>query len=193
MDGARIWEALAGYQKADPTRTYAQLCANFDSIYVSFYKGIGAMTGSMLFGTKVFVGQAKIWQRRFGGNLFTQVPYYTHAALMYRLHGSSFGKNFERAQGIVSTISSQVTDSRLRFVPPVPETGMVHVYLKCTVAEAEKASKSVEAKTGIRVFAKMRAQIGEECFFEWKFGPSNINIPNEIFVKGWKTFFEELK
>ena len=38
LDGARLWEAAAGYD-----RSPAEIAALFDTTYVSFYKGIGAL------------------------------------------------------------------------------------------------------------------------------------------------------
>src|SRR5262249_10552649 len=40
LDGARLWEAAAGYH-----RTPAEVAALADSVYVSFYKGLGALAG----------------------------------------------------------------------------------------------------------------------------------------------------
>ena len=40
LDGARLWEAAAGYDRPLPDITEL-----FDSTYVSFYKGIGALPG----------------------------------------------------------------------------------------------------------------------------------------------------
>jgi threonine aldolase len=45
MDGARLWEAQAGYG-----RSAAEIAAGFDSVYVSLYKGIGGLGGAMLAG-----------------------------------------------------------------------------------------------------------------------------------------------
>ena len=46
MDGARLWESAPFYG-----RSYAEISGLFDSIYVSFYKGIGALAGSALAGS----------------------------------------------------------------------------------------------------------------------------------------------
>src|SRR5450631_2278466 len=46
MDGARLWEAREAYAP----QSFAAVCAHFDSVYVSFYKGIGALAGAMLLG-----------------------------------------------------------------------------------------------------------------------------------------------
>jgi threonine aldolase len=47
MDGARLWEAREYYAP----KSLAEVCAPFDSVYVSFYKGIGALAGAMLLGS----------------------------------------------------------------------------------------------------------------------------------------------
>ena len=69
-DGARLWEATAAYEK-----TPAELASLFDSVYLSFYKGLGGMSGAMLCGSTAFCDEARIWLRRFGGNLYTLLPY----------------------------------------------------------------------------------------------------------------------
>ncbi|HEX8637999.1 MAG TPA: beta-eliminating lyase-related protein, partial [Pyrinomonadaceae bacterium] len=70
MDGARLWETKSFYQK-----TYKEICKDYDSVYVSFYKGVGALTGAMLLGKDKFIQESRIWLRRFGGNLFQLHPF----------------------------------------------------------------------------------------------------------------------
>src|SRR5262245_37898677 len=70
LDGARLWECAPHYQK-----TYAELCAPFDSVYVSFYKALGGIAGAALAGSTAFVQRARVWQRRQGGNLVSLYPY----------------------------------------------------------------------------------------------------------------------
>src|SRR5262249_27327174 len=43
MDGARLWESQPFYG-----RSYAEIAALFDSVYVSFYKSLGGIAGSIL-------------------------------------------------------------------------------------------------------------------------------------------------
>ncbi|EHV9837820.1 threonine aldolase, partial [Vibrio vulnificus] len=47
MDGARLWETAAFYKKQ-----YHEIAAGFDTTYVSLYKGIGGLGGSILLGDK---------------------------------------------------------------------------------------------------------------------------------------------
>lgn len=76
LDGARIWQCRGYYGK-----TYAEIGALFDSVYVSFYKELGALCGAMLIGPEDFIQEAKVWQRRHGGNLYTQAPFVASARM----------------------------------------------------------------------------------------------------------------
>jgi len=49
MDGARLWETKAFYKKS-----YKQICKGFDSVYVSFYKGISGLTGAVAWQFEVY-------------------------------------------------------------------------------------------------------------------------------------------
>lgn len=69
MDGARLWESTSHYQKSE-----ADISALFDSVYVSLYKGLGAMGGAVLAGETNFIEQCKVWRSRLGGNSFTSFP-----------------------------------------------------------------------------------------------------------------------
>jgi threonine aldolase len=68
-DGARLWEAAAGYG-----RPPAELAALFDTTYVSFYKGLGALSGCCLAGPEDVVDEVRGWRRRLGGTLFGLWP-----------------------------------------------------------------------------------------------------------------------
>lgn len=70
MDGARLWQCAPHYG-----RSLADIAALFDSVYVSFYKDIGGVAGSVLAGPADFVKEAKVWIRRAGGNLYSLFPY----------------------------------------------------------------------------------------------------------------------
>lgn len=68
-DAARLWEIAPYYD-----RSHAEIAALFDSLYVSFYKGLGAIAGSALAGPADLIDEAKYWQRRLGGRLNKQFP-----------------------------------------------------------------------------------------------------------------------
>jgi threonine aldolase len=70
MDGARLWQCTPFYQ-----RTLAEIADLFDTVYVSFYKDLGAPAGAGLTGRKVVIDEARVWQIRHGGRLFTAYPF----------------------------------------------------------------------------------------------------------------------
>jgi len=69
MDGARLWEAQPFYD-----RPHAEIAALFDSVYVSFYKGLGGMAGAALAGDAALVAEARVWQRRHGATSSRCIP-----------------------------------------------------------------------------------------------------------------------
>jgi len=95
-DGARIFEAAAGYTILSNKKknnndgggdiSVQEIAQQFDSIYISCYKGLGGLSGAMLLGDVQFCNEARIWLRRFGGNLYTLLPYVVAAKRGYRLH-----------------------------------------------------------------------------------------------------------
>lgn len=120
-DGARLWETKAFYKK-----DYAEICAGFDSIYISFYKGIGALTGAMLLGKADFIEEARIWQRRFGGNLFQLHPFVASAAMRFDNALARMPKYFERTMQMYEVLKNI---EGISFCPNPPQINMFHLYI----------------------------------------------------------------
>lgn len=65
FDGARIWESQPWFGRRLP-----EIAALADSLYVSFYKGLGGMAGAALLGPADFIAEARLWRRRHGGTVY---------------------------------------------------------------------------------------------------------------------------
>lgn len=143
LDGARLWESKFFYQKE-----YAEICSIFDSVYVSFYKGLGGLTGACLSGSKAFIETAKIWQRRHGGNLFTLSPYILSARLSFRKNIANIEKFVLRAQEIAKIFSKY---PKIRIHPNPPHTNFFLLYID------EKAE--VLNKKQLELMAKYKASL----------------------------------
>lgn len=50
-------------------RGHAEIAAPFDTVYVTPYKGLGGLGGSVLAGSRELVDEARVWRRRHGGTL----------------------------------------------------------------------------------------------------------------------------
>uniref|UniRef100_A0A7S2MBC8 Aromatic amino acid beta-eliminating lyase/threonine aldolase domain-containing protein n=1 Tax=Skeletonema marinoi TaxID=267567 RepID=A0A7S2MBC8_9STRA len=190
-DGARIFEASAGYGH----EALAQTAEPFDSVYISFYKGVGAVSGAMLLGDSEFIAEARIWLRRFGGNLYSVLPYAVSS-------WDGFRKNcrddvfVERRRKLARVIDVLNADSHVQsivqFDPAVPQTSMIHGYLKASLDDCKRALLTVEQSTGIRVLMRLNKVNDDEssfgCRFEWSVGTSNVLIDDGHFIKGWQEF-----
>ncbi|BAU87667.1 L-allo-threonine aldolase [Streptomyces laurentii] len=69
VDGARIRECTAHFG-----RGVEEIAALADSVYVSFYKSLGGMSGAALAGPRWLADEARAWRHRYGGDLFHQYP-----------------------------------------------------------------------------------------------------------------------
>jgi threonine aldolase len=69
FDGARVWESTV-YLGQD----LATIAGLADSVYVSFYKTLGALAGAALSGPADVMAEARAWRHRYGGTLAQQWP-----------------------------------------------------------------------------------------------------------------------
>jgi threonine aldolase len=68
LDGARLFNAaVAG--GGDPYDGARKIAEHFDSVSVCFSKGLGAPVGSLLLGSREFIGQARRWRKALGGGM----------------------------------------------------------------------------------------------------------------------------
>ncbi|MCB9676441.1 MAG: threonine aldolase [Alphaproteobacteria bacterium] len=148
LDGARLWECGPGYG-----REYAAICKGFRSAYVSFYKGVGALSGAMLLGDADFVAEAAIWQRRLGGTLWSQIPSVATASLYLDDALASMPAIFAHARALAAAIADV---PGVRVLPDPPHTCMFHVVAERSVEDAVAGRQAVEDALGIRAFAGPR-------------------------------------
>lgn len=69
VDGARIWESQPWLGRPLP-----EIAALTDSLYVSFYKGLGGLSGAALLGEHELLAEARQWRRRMGGTIYRTTP-----------------------------------------------------------------------------------------------------------------------
>jgi threonine aldolase len=142
MDGARLWEAREAYAP----RTYADLCAWFDSVYVSFYKGIGALAGAALAGSAPFAAQARVWRKRMGGTLVQLYPYVASAAM--RLPAQLAKMPAWRAHAI-ALAASLAGVAGVRVVPSPPQVNLFHVHFDAPADALDEARLALAERDGV--------------------------------------------
>jgi threonine aldolase len=70
FDGARIWESASQLGHSP-----AEIAALADTVYVSFYKGLGGLAGAVVAGPEEVIAEVRLWRSRHGGTLWTMLPY----------------------------------------------------------------------------------------------------------------------
>jgi threonine aldolase len=163
LDGARLWEAGPFYARA-----YAEIAANFDSIYVSFYKGIGAIAGSALLGPADFITESRVWIRRHGGNLVRLYPYVISARTNLRRRLPKFQHYHERAEE-VARILSEFPEIEVK--PNPPHTNMMHVYIRADREKLLESSLQIACDDKVAIlYGAGTTDIPGYCVFELSIG-----------------------
>lgn len=121
-DGARLWECQPFYE-----RDLRALCAPFDSVYLSFYKTLGALSGAALLGDADFCARARVWLRRHGGNLFGLWPNALSASRALDEVLPRIGEFVGRARELAELLAGL---PGVRVTPAPPPTNMFRVLLE---------------------------------------------------------------
>lgn len=121
LDGARIWESspYLGH-------SLAEIADVADSVYVSFYKGLGGLAGAAVAGPTDVIDEARTWQRRHGGTLFTLLPYAVAARRGLRTHLPRMAEYHDTAVDL----AKRLTAAGLRVDPDPPHTNAFRVYVE---------------------------------------------------------------
>jgi threonine aldolase len=138
LDGARLWEAAAGYG-----RPPADLAGLFDTTYVSFYKGIGALAGCCLAGPDDVVAEVREWRRRMGGTLFGLWPGAASALSCLRRRLPLMPGYLERAREVAAAVRDL---PGVTVVPDPPQTPMLHLLLSTTAEDLVAAARTLAEK-----------------------------------------------
>ncbi|MEM9102283.1 MAG: beta-eliminating lyase-related protein [Pseudomonadota bacterium] len=142
MDGARLWESTSYYQK-----TMADIASLFDTVYVSLYKGIGALGGAILAGEPDFIESCQTWRNRFGGCAFTSFP-----LLISALEG--LDTRYEKIPSLVQRAHS-VAEQLAKF-PQLdvnrPQSNGFFVFVKGDREKLKKKAEDITQSMGIKLF-----------------------------------------
>ncbi|MBL1419114.1 MAG: threonine aldolase [Alphaproteobacteria bacterium] len=185
MDGARLWEAAAYYGKS-----YAQIAAGFDSVYVSLYKGVGGLGGSMLLGDEKMIDMATVALQRQGANLYTRLPYIASAAMNFDDKIALMPRYFERTKQIYKMLAGY---EKIKLNPPAPQANMFHMHLPVSSERATEIRDKIAEQYGVWMFGGVEdTELENNCKREWYVGDALLNLPDDEFLKVMDYFYQEL-
>lgn len=149
MDGARIWSARPFYGD----RSYAAIANGFASIYVSFYKDIGALGGAALIGEADFIEAARAWRSRLGGFLVSPWPMVPDTLRLLDTRLAQMPAFVDRARQLATALDGL---EGVQAQPAPPHVNMLHLRLPCA---ADKAADARDA-----VAREMSVWLGNRCW-----------------------------
>jgi threonine aldolase len=121
MDGARLWGCECFYG-----RSLQEISEPFDTVYVSFYKQLGALAGSALAGPVDLVDEVREWRRRHGGTLNGLWPLAASGLNGLRTRFPRIPDYRDRALGIAAALRDL---PGVDVLPDPPHTTMMHLLL----------------------------------------------------------------
>lgn len=186
MDGARLWEAQAGYG-----RSAAEIAAGFDSVYVSLYKGIGGLGGAMLLGTRAFVERAAEWFRRQGGNVIHRSPYVVSAAMQFDARLAAMPDYFRRTELLYDALRAYPA---IRVNPARPAANMLHLHLPVDRERALAIRAELAQQHGIWLFNRVsNGVLPDTSWFELYVGDNLLAVPEARLREALALFANKLK
>ena len=176
MDGARLWEAMRGF-----ARPLNEIAAGFDSVYVSFYKGIGGLGGAMLLGRPPFIEEARVWMQRQGGNVYRRAPYVVAAAMQFEARLAAMPDYFQRTLWLYERLKDY---PQLKANPARPQSNMLHLYLPVSAERAITIRNEIARKHGVWLFGRaVHSALPDQCMFEWYVGDELLRMADSDVVK----------
>jgi threonine aldolase len=141
LDGARLWESAAGYGKPP-----ADVAALFDTVYVSFYKGLGALPGCCVAGPEDVVAEVREWRHRMGGTLFGLWPNAASALSCLARRLPMMPRYLSHTRAIAEALRDL---PGVTIVPDPPQTPMLHLLLRTTADDFTAAARRLATEQGV--------------------------------------------
>lgn len=182
LDGARLWECRPFYG-----REYAEIAGLFDSVYVSFYKILGGIAGSILAGPADLIAESRIWQRRHGGNLIHLYPYVLAAQKGLRERLGHMEAYHAKAKEIAALLAPF---SEIEIVPNPPHTNMMHLFIRGEQNKLEAAALDIAQQTGTWLFYRLAPTlIPGVTMFELTVGEATLDLSRKEIVALFEMLF----
>ncbi len=162
MDGARLWQCTPYYQ-----RSMAEIAELFDSVYVSFYKDIGGIAGSVLAGPEDFIEEAKTWIARAGGNLYSLFPYILAARAGLERNLDAIPEAVKSATWLANFFNDELG---LETTPRHPPTNLFHLKTKADPGTLVEKAIAWSEEHGVFLMPMPRATEAGHSIMEFSMG-----------------------
>lgn len=165
FDGARLWECTSRFGRELP-----EIAALADSVYVSFYKTLGGISGAALAGSASLIEEARTWRHRYGGQLFQQFPAALSALSGLDRELPKLPSYVARARTVAAALAEGFAEAGagwFRVHPEPPHTHQFQVWLPYGADVLSEASVRQAEETGVALFRR---------WFPLPAGPPGISL-----------------
>lgn len=171
MDGARLWQLAPYYQ-----RSYAEIASGFDSVYVSLYKDLSALGGSLLAGSEPFIAQARTHIHRRGGKLFHYSPFVVSAMRQLEQRLAQFPALFQRCTEVYQLLNDFPL---LQANPKNPQSCMLHLHWPCSVEVLSIVVELCKVELDYNLGRPRYSELPQKSWLEWQVGDTLLAMSNE--------------
>ncbi|MET9885981.1 beta-eliminating lyase-related protein [Streptomyces sp. NPDC006430] len=150
FDGARLWESTVHFGRPLP-----EIAGLADSVYVSFYKSLGGLSGAALAGPASLISEAKVWRHRYGGQVFRQFPQALSALTGLDRELPRLPSYVAQARTVAAALGEALASSGVswfRIHPEVPHTHQFQVWLPYEADRLTEAGVRLAEETGTVLF-----------------------------------------
>jgi threonine aldolase len=170
LDGARLWQCPPFYD-----RPLAEIAGLFDSVYVSFYKDLGAPAGCALAGDRDLIDEARVWQVRHGGRLFSAYPFLLAAESGLDNVLPHMAAYVEQAREVGALLAGF---DDVGVVPDPPQVAMLHVLVRRPLAALQEATLDIAERSLVWIANTWRATADPDVQrAELSFGEDSFALP----------------
>lgn len=184
IDGARLWQCENHYG-----RSFAEICALADSVYVSLYKDLGGIAGAVLVGATEFVARARVWTRRAGGNLISMYPYILAAEQGLEDNLAVLPQVAVYARELAPLLNKL---PGVQVNPEVPQATMFHLHIDAEREALIRAVTDYADVHGVVVLPLPRAVKNGRCVCEIPLGRNALQQPPTFWQQHLRACLERL-
>lgn len=176
LDGARLWEASPFYGETYG-KSIRDIAGLFDTVYVSFYKGLGGISGCCVAGATDVVEELSVFRTRHGGRCFILWPYAASALSALQLRLPRMPRYYAYALAIADALRDV---PGVELLPDPAQSPMMHIRL--ATGTDELRARVVEIATKEKLWMCLPMAEGPTLQrFEFSLGDATLEMnPPEI-------------
>lgn len=150
LDGARLWES-GPYYASSARKSLADVAGLFDTVYVSFYKGLGAIAGCCVAGDGDVIEELSVWRTRHGGRSFGLWPYAASALTRLRERLPRMAAYQRHARAIARAVADV---PGVEVLPEQVRSTMLHLRIGAPLGELRARALAIAASDDVWTFAR---------------------------------------